>query len=75
VIIAIIVTSVVKAIGNTGMRNGFITIETNENEYVKLDVGSYTSFETLDEGATVCVEADSLGTTGTLYAQKVTLIQ
>ncbi|MFW9886813.1 MAG: hypothetical protein ACFFER_01440 [Candidatus Thorarchaeota archaeon] len=70
-----IVASVVEPIGNTDMKEGFITIRTTDDDYVKLDVGSYTSFETLDEGAVVCIEADVLGTTDILYAERVTLVE
>ncbi|MFX1332755.1 MAG: hypothetical protein ACFE9W_14450 [Promethearchaeota archaeon] len=70
-----IVASVVEPIGNTGMRSGFITIKTPDDDYVKLDVGNYTSFETLEEGAVVCIEADVLGTTGILYAESVNLVE
>jgi hypothetical protein len=70
----LIVASQVEVIGETEMRAGFITIKISEDEYLKLDVGSYTTFDTLDEGARICAEINSLGATGILYVKKVTLL-
>lgn len=70
----IIVASLVERIGKSEMRSGFITIKISEDEYVQLDVGSYTAFDTLDEGTKVRVEIDTLGETGVLYAKSVTLV-
>jgi hypothetical protein len=67
----IIVASVVEPIGDTDLKDGFITTKTFDSEYVNLNIGSYTTVDTLDEGVRVCVEVDSLGATGTLYAKNV----
>ena len=67
-----IVESVIKPIGDTEMRDGFITIRTEDDDLVKIDIGSYTIFDTLDKSARVRVETDYFST-GDLYATKVTL--
>lgn len=64
----------VERIGESELITGFITIQIDEDEYVQLDVGSYTEYDTLDEGNKVRVEVDSLGETGILYAKKITLL-
>jgi len=69
-----IVASMVERIGESELITGFITIQIDEDEYVQLDVGSYTEYDTLDEGNKVRVEVDSLGETGILYAKKITLL-
>ncbi|MFX1578413.1 MAG: hypothetical protein ACFFBJ_02115 [Promethearchaeota archaeon] len=56
---------------DTDLKDGLITIKTFDSEYVKLNIGSYTTIDTLDEGVRVCVEVGSLGATGTLYAKNV----
>ena len=69
----IIVVSVVEPISGTDMKAGFITIKTSEDDYVKLEVGSYTAFATLEEGEKVLVQAETLGSTGVAYAKSVIL--
>jgi hypothetical protein len=54
------------------MKEGFITALTMDCEYVRLDVGPYTSFETLDEGETVAVDSETLGSTDFWIAITVT---
>ena len=70
-----IVVSVVEPINDTNMKAGFITIKTSEDDYVRLEVGSYTTFTTLEEGERVLVQADTLGSTGVIYAKSVTLAE
>lgn len=67
--------SFIETFGESEVKTGFITIQLSEDEYMQLDIGSYTAFETLDEGAKVCVEVDTLGDTGILYAKKVTFVE
>ncbi|RDE10908.1 MAG: hypothetical protein C4K48_12965 [Candidatus Thorarchaeota archaeon] len=69
----IIVASVVEPISDTDMKAGFITVKTSEDDYVKLEVGSYTTFATLEEGEKVLVQAETLGSTGVIYAKSVIL--
>jgi len=69
-IVGTIVESVVESIGDTKMKDGFITIRTGDNELIKIDIGSYTTFDTLKEDAKVRVETDYFET-GDLYATKV----
>jgi len=70
-----IVVSVVEPIGDTDMKTGFITIKTSEDDYVKLEVGSYTTFVTLKEGEKVLDQAETVGSTGVIYAMNVRLIE
>ena len=70
----IIVASVVEPIGDTDMKEGFITVQISGDEYVQLDVGSYTQYDILDEGAKVCIEIETLGDTSILYAKRVVLV-
>ena len=59
-------------IGSTNMSEGFITVLTMDCEYVRLDVGPYTSSETVDEGESVVVDAETLGSTDFWIAITVT---
>lgn len=71
----IIVASVVESISGTDMKAGFITVKTSEDDYVKLEVGSYTTFASLEEGERVLVQAETLGSTGVIYAKSVVLAE
>lgn len=71
----IIVMSNVDSIGTTDMRDGLITIETPDCDLIKLKVGSYTVFETLDEGKRVLIEAKALSTTNVLFATNIIEIE
>ncbi len=66
-----IVHSQTQLVGTSDMRDGFITILTEDCEYVRLDVGTFTSFETLEEGESVIVVAETLGSTGKWIAKTV----
>lgn len=66
-----IVHSQTQLIGTSDMRDGFITILTEDCEHVRLDVGAFTSFETLEEGESVIVVAETLGSTGKWIAKTV----
>jgi hypothetical protein len=70
-----IVVSVVEPIDDTDMKAGFITVKTSEDDYVKLEVGSYTTFVTLEEGENVLVQAETMGSTGVIYAKSVILTE
>jgi hypothetical protein len=71
VIDGVIIMSETESIGTTEMKDGFITIETPDCDLVKLEVGSYTSFDTLDEGKKVSIEVESSGATGVMYAMSI----
>lgn len=66
-----IVHSRTQLIGKSDMKDGFITILTEDCEYVRLDVGAFTSFETLEEGESVIVVVETLGSTGKWIAKTV----
>jgi hypothetical protein len=69
VVEGILIISSVESVGDTEMKSGFITIETPDCDLIKLEVSSYTSFDTLNEGKNVSVEVDSSGQQGS-YMQR-----
>jgi hypothetical protein len=75
VVEGILILSSVESIGDTEMKSGFITIETPDCDLIKLEIGGYTSFDTLDEGKNVSVEVDSSGTTGVIYATNIVRVE
>ena len=56
-----IVLSQIENFGETNLSKGFVTLLTPDNEYVRIDIGSYTSFETLDENEAVVAKLETLG--------------
>lgn len=50
-------------------RYGYLGIETDENEHLKIKVTAFTKFDTLDVGAKVTIELESVGD-DTLFAAK-----
>ncbi|MGY5854777.1 MAG: hypothetical protein RTU92_14505 [Candidatus Thorarchaeota archaeon] len=65
-----IVSSQVGNYGNTDVKYGFITIQTNDS-HVRLKVDSSTSYDTLEMGHDVIVSAEQLGSTKLLVAREV----
>lgn len=55
----------------TGLKYGYITIETPEKKYVKLKVDAMTQYETLEKGEQVIIEYDVLGKTDILSARNI----
>jgi uncharacterized protein YuzE len=50
---------------------GYITVQTPENDHVKLKVDMGTNYETIERGERVVVEYDQLGGTDILAAKKI----
>ena len=69
--IGTIVMSGVTSADGLSYPQGFITVLTEEGEYLTLDVDTYTDFETLDEGARVLVSCELLDGTGVWMARGV----
>ena len=55
-----IVLSRIENFGETNLSKGFITLLTSDNEYIRIDIGSYTSFDTLDENERVVAKLETL---------------
>ena len=55
-----IVLSRIENFGKTNLSKGFITLLTRNNEYIRIDIGSYTSFDTLDENERVVAKLETL---------------
>lgn len=66
-----IVASEVKPIGDTGLFEGIITVKRPDGELVRIEVSSYTSFTTLEEGDIVKVDVEHYSTTRNFYATNV----
>ncbi|MGY5875695.1 MAG: hypothetical protein RTU30_08115 [Candidatus Thorarchaeota archaeon] len=66
-----IVSSQVGNYGNTDVKYGFITIQTNDDSHVRLKVDSSTTYDTLEMGHDVIVSAKQLGSTKLLVAREV----
>lgn len=59
--------------GKDEMMYGYIGIKTPEGKQKKVKVDSYTSYETLDMGSEVIIEAANLGDTDILVARKISI--
>ena len=70
-----IVASEVKPIGDTGLFEGIITVKRPDGELVRIEVSSYTSFTTLDEGDVVKVDVEHYSTTQNFYATNVVALR
>lgn len=53
-------------------RYGYLGVETTDNEHLKVKVTAFTEFETLDVGAVVTLELESVGDETLLAAKKIT---
>lgn len=53
------------------LRYGYLGIETDNNEHLKVKVTAFTEFDTLDVGAKVQVELESVGAETLLTAKKI----
>ena len=63
-------------LGNIGPKYyGFIGIETEDHEHVKIKVAAYTKYETLDVGRRVHIIAESLGNMGIMTAKSISLAE
>ena len=54
-------------------RYGYLGIETNDNEHIKIKVTAFTKFDTLDVGANVTIELESVGEEVLLTAKKINI--
>ena len=62
-------------IGTMGKkRYGYLGIETTDKEHLKIKVTAFTTFDTLDVGATVTAELESVGNETLLTAKKITSV-
>ena len=52
-------------------RYGYLGIETDDNEHLKIKVTAFTKFDTLDVGAKVTVDLESVGDETILAAKKI----
>lgn len=69
--VGMIVSTQMADLPTTGLKYGYITIETPEKKYVKLKVDAMTQYETLEKGAQVVIEYDVLGKTDILSAKNI----
>jgi hypothetical protein len=66
-----IVSSSVATFGNTGIVYGYLGVESDSGERMKIKVDSYTWYETLEMGEHVRIEAHSLGDTSVVVARRI----
>ena len=59
--------------GKNDIIYGYIGIKTTKGKQKKIKIDSYTSYETLDMGSEVIIEAAELGDTGILVARKISV--
>ena len=52
---------------------GYLGIETEDNEHIKVKVTAFTKYDTLDPGAKVAVELESVGDMELLNATTISL--
>ena len=69
--------SIVSAeLGNIGKKPyGFISIETEDHEQLRVKVAAFTNYDTLDIGQRVCVVAETLGNMSIMTAKSVSLVK
>ena len=65
-----ITASDISAMGK--MRYGYLGIETDDNEHIKVKVTAFTKFDTLDVGAKIQAELESVGDETILTAKMIT---
>ena len=53
------------------LRYGYLGIETDNNEHLKVKITAFTEFDTLDVGASVKVELEAVGDEELLTAKKI----
>jgi hypothetical protein len=53
------------------MRYGYIGIETEDHEHIKVKVTAFTKFDTLEVGSKIQVELESVGDETLLTAKKI----
>ena len=53
------------------MRYGYLGIETIDHDQIKIKVTAFTKFDTLDVGAKVTIELESVGDEALLTAKKI----
>ncbi len=53
---------------------GYLGVETNAHKSIKIKVTAFTKFDTLDVGAKVTIELESVGNDGLLNAKKISSI-
>jgi hypothetical protein len=66
-----IVASQTARLPATDKEYGYITVQTPENDHVKLKVDMRTDYETVERGERVVVEYDQLGGTKILAAKSI----
>ncbi|MFW9963743.1 MAG: hypothetical protein ACFFCX_09280 [Candidatus Sifarchaeia archaeon] len=54
---------------------GFISVETEEKEHLKIKVAAYTKYDTLDIGRRVHIVAETLGNMGIMTARSILLAE
>ncbi len=64
-----ITASDISTLGKT--RYGYLGIETDAHENLKIKVTAFTKFDTLDVGAKVTIELESVGNDSLLNAKKI----
>lgn len=63
-------------LGNIGSKHyGFIGIETEEQEHLKVKVAAFTKYDTLDVGRRVHIVAENLGNMGVMTAKSISLAE
>ena len=55
-------------------RYGYLGIETTDNEVLKVKVTAFTKFDTLEVGANVTIELESVGDDALLSAKQISSI-
>jgi len=72
IITGLITAANIAAMGKT--RYGFLGIETDEHEKLKVKVTAFTKYDTLDVGERVTVELHTVGDEALLTAKRISMI-
>lgn len=54
---------------------GFIGVETEDHEHIKIKVAAFTKYDTLDVGRRVHIVAENLGNMGIMTAKSISLAE
>jgi hypothetical protein len=70
-VIGSITAADISSMGNK--RYGYLGVQTDDNEQIKVKVTAFTKYDTLDVGARVMIELESVGDAKLLNAKVITL--
>ncbi len=56
---------------NSDIKYGYITLETDEKEHVRIKIDSYTKYDTLERGESIVAKTKSISSDGVIVAREI----